>query len=365
MTVGEVARTLDRWFPPFLAEPWDNVGLLLGDPDREVGRVMTCLTVTPDSAEEAVREGADLVVSHHPILFRGVKRLTADGPDAPVLRLARGDVVVYSPHTAFDNGAGGINDQIAERLGLEEAAPIRPAGGPGKVKLVVFVPDSDLARVQQAMFEAGAGIIGEYADCSYRSTGTGTFRGSEQSHPAIGQAGRREEVSEQRLEVLVPRRRVASVVRAMVQAHSYEEPAFDIYPLDPSDWRLGSGRWGRLPAESSLAALADLLRRVLPAARVDWVGAADRRCRSVAIACGAGADFLDDAGRLGCDVLVTGEARFHQCLAAQASGLSLLMAGHYATERFALETLAQRIAGEWPNLVVWPSRDEEEPLHSC
>src|SRR5262249_14729987 len=187
-TAAAVTGFLEQFAPPSLAAQWDNVGLLLGDRQARVKRVMTCLTVTPESAAEAVEAKAQLIVTHHPILFRPVKRLTTGNPEGRMLlSLARAGVAVFSPHTAFDNTRGGINDAIAAKIGLIDVAPLRRGEGPRSCKVVVFVPDKDLARVSDAMFDAGAGHIGEYSQCSFRLAGTGTFFGSDASNPTIGQ----------------------------------------------------------------------------------------------------------------------------------------------------------------------------------
>ena len=364
MTLDEVVTVLDRWFPPTLAESWDNVGLLLGDRQAEVRSVMTCLTVTPESADEAIREHADLIVAHHPILFRPIQRLVADGVGGPVFRLARSGVAVYSPHTAFDGASEGINGQIAERLDLTSIVPLRPAATDAAFKVVVFVPEGDLEAVRSAAFRAGAGVIGEYDDCGFRVAGTGSFRGSDRSNPTVGERGRREEVAEHRLEFVTPGRQLGAVTAALVEVHSYEEPAYDVYPLHPSAASaMGAGRIGVLSDAMRLDRLAARVKTVLPARHVEFVGPSDRMCRRLAIGCGAGAEFLEDARRLGCDALITGEARFHQCLAARAAGVGLVLAGHYATERFAVETLAARIA-RWSGLSVWSSRDERDPIEA-
>ena len=215
-TVANVIAFLEEFAPTSLAADWDNVGLLLGDRQTPVERIMTCLTVTPESAAEAVQAKAHLIVTHHPILFRPIKRLTtANAEGRMVLSLVRGGVAVYSPHTAFDNTCGGINDAIARRLGLTEVASLRRGEGPRQCKVVVFVPDKDLAQVSDALFAAGAGHIGEYSQCSFRFAGTGTFFGSDASNPTIGQKGRREDVSEWRLEVVCPESSVEAVIAAM------------------------------------------------------------------------------------------------------------------------------------------------------
>jgi dinuclear metal center YbgI/SA1388 family protein len=359
-TVADIAAFLEQIAPPGLAADWDNVGLLLGRRDRAVERVLTCLTVTPESAAEAADHGAGLLVSHHPILFRGVKRLTdASAAERVVLTLAAADVAVYSPHTAWDNAPGGINDLLAARLGLRDVRPLRRREGIRQCKVVVFVPDKDLGRVSDALFAAGAGHIGQYAECSFRLAGTGTFFGSDATNPTVGQKGRREEVSEWRLEVVCPEGSVDRVVTAMRRAHSYEEPAFDVYPLRPAPGP-GEGRVGDLDP-TPLAELARLLRERLGCGPVQVVGDAGRPVRRAAVACGAGGEFVGDAVRAGADVLVTGEARFHDYLEARARGLALVLPGHYASERLGAEELAARIAARWPELTVRASRQETDP----
>ncbi len=361
--VADFVRALEEIAPPALAADWDNVGLLLGDPAITVQRVMTCLTVTPETAVEAVEAGAGLVVTHHPVLFRPTQRLTAESVEGRTLYfLLRNGTSIYSPHTAFDNAPGGINDVLARRLGLEQVAPLRPAEADRQCKIVVFVPDADLGRVSDALFAAGAGRIGQYRECSFRLGGTGTFFGSESTNPAVGQKGRREEVQEWRLEALCPEALVDRAVTAMRQAHSYEEPAYDVYPLRPGPAPIGAGRVGTLPQPTPLADLARHVKGALAAPTVQIVGAGDQPVRRVAVACGAAGEFIADAARARADVLLTGEVRFHDCLAAAARGLALVLPGHYATERCGVEALAGRLQQHFPTVEVWASRRERDPL---
>jgi dinuclear metal center YbgI/SA1388 family protein len=344
-----------------LAAGWDNVGLLLGDRSTSIQRIMTCLTVTPEVAQEAVESKVQLIVTHHPILFRPIQRLTTDTPEGRMLlSLIQAGVAVFSPHTAFDNTEGGINDALARRLDLVDVVPLRRREGIRQCKIVVFVPDADLARVSDAMFQAGAGRIGEYSQCSFRLAGTGTFFGSDVTNPTIGQKGRREEVSEWRLEMVCPESRLHTVIDDMRRAHSYEEPAYDVYPLQPGTF--GEGRLGRLSAALDLRQLAEKAKDVLRAKHVQMVGDSSRRVEGVALACGAGGEFLMDAVRAEADVLVTGETRFHDYLAAQAHGLALVLPGHYATERFGVEELAERLQQQFPEVQVWPSKMESDPV---
>jgi dinuclear metal center YbgI/SA1388 family protein len=363
VSVAAIVEFLEQFAPPGLAAGWDNVGLLLGERGAPVTRLMTCLTVTPDVAAEAVADGAHLIVSHHPILFRGAKHLTdATAEGKTILSLARAGVAVYSPHTAFDNTAGGINDFLAGRLGLAGIQPLRTREDSKIYKVVVFVPDKDLGRVSDALFAAGAGNIGQYSQCSFRLAGTGTFFGSEATNPTVGQKGRREEVSEWRLEAVCPEGRLNDVVAAIRRAHSYEEPAFDVYPLHPGTAAVGEGRIGELPHSHALNDFAAAVKSALGAGAVGAVGEPERTVRKVAIACGAGGEFLADAARARADVLLTGEVRFHDCLEAQARGLALVLPGHHATERCGVEDLARRLQERWPELTVWASNRERDPV---
>ena len=252
-------------------------------------------------------------------------------------------------------------------LAWREVAPLRDGSmrgddGPRQCKIVVFAPDQDLARVADAMFAAGAGHIGQYSQCSFRLAGTGTFFGSESAHPSVGQKGRREEVSEWRLEAICPEDLLVGALAAMRQAHSYEEPAYDVYPLYSEPSRLGIGRLGVLPQPVTLQALARLAQARLASTFVQMVGDAGRPVSRVAVVCGAGGEFVADAAARNADVLLTGEARFHDCLAAQSQGLGLILPGHYATERPGIEELAERLRRQFPDTTVWASRREADPL---
>ncbi len=363
LSLDDILQHLEEIAPLHLAEEWDNVGLLLGERARQVERIMTCLTVTPESAAEAIDEGAGLIISHHPVLFRPVQRLTDASPEGRMLLgVIRAGVAVYSPHTAYDNAPGGINDLLAERLGLSDVRPLRSTRTGAECKIIVFVPESDLGKVSDALFHAGAGRIGQYRECSFRSPGTGTFFGLDSASPTIGQKGRREEVGEWRLEVVCPADRIDSVIGAMRRAHSYEEPAFDVYPLGSKPGTGGSGRVGVIGAPVALEEIAGRVKKTLGAPHIQMVGNAERTVRSVAIACGAGGEFRSDAVQAKADVFVTGEMRFHEFLAAQAEGLALVLPGHYATERPGVDRLAERLQAQWPKIRVWASRHERDPV---
>lgn len=258
-TVQDVSDFLERFAPSRLAEEWDNVGLLVGDPKNSIRRVMTCLTVTPASADEATRESVDLIISHHPLPFHPLKRLTTDSvPGRLLWQLIRAGVSIHSPHTRFDSAAMGINQRLAEGLGLTDIQPL--------------VPGID----------------------------------------------------------------------------------------DPEG--LGAGRFGKLDTSLSLAECADRLKQFLSIDGLHSVGEATCPIQRIAVACGSAGSFLGAARRKGCELLVTGETTFHTCLEAEATGIALLLPGHYASERFAVEVLADVIAEEFADIEVWASRDEADPL---
>jgi dinuclear metal center YbgI/SA1388 family protein len=362
--VSDVVAYLDRFAPPRLAADWDNTGLLLGDATRPADRLLTCLTVTPDVVAEAVAEGAQMIVTHHPILFRGAKKLSSLTSEGRLLGpLLSAGIAVYSPHTSFDNCLGGINDTLASRFGLTDVKPLRSKDGPRQCKLTVFVPEADLAKVSDAIFATGGGVIGNYGQCSFRTPGTGTFFGTAGANPTVGQAGRREDAPELRLEVLIPEGKIDAAVRAMRAAHSYEEPAFDVYQLRPNPDG-GEGRIGTLSTPTTLAEFARLVKAACRASVVQYVGDAAKPVRAVAVACGAAGEFLSDTIRAKADVFVTGEVRFHDCLTAEAAGVGLVLSGHYASERPAVEELAGRLARQLPGVTAWASVRERDPLIS-
>jgi dinuclear metal center YbgI/SA1388 family protein len=362
-TIADVMAYLDQFAPTSTAAEWDNVGLILGDRSAPVKRILTCLTVTPEVVQEAVSTNANLIVTHHPMLFRPVQKLTDVASEGRmVLALLKVGIAVYSPHTAFDNCVGGINDLLAQKLGLIEVTCLRPYEACRKCKIVVFVPDADLAKVSDAMFAAGAGLIGQYRECSFRVSGKGTFFGSEGTNPTLGKKGRREEVSELRLEVVCPEANLEAAIAAMRKAHSYEEPAFDVHPLRADRGPGGEGRIGRLAEPVALGDFANRVRAGLNSGPVQIVGDLAKPISKVALACGAAGEFWKDAIRERADVFLTGEMRFHDYLSAQSGNISLVLPGHYATERLGVTMLAQQLAKQWPELKVCSSDSESDPV---
>lgn len=345
---------VDRLYPERHAAEWDATGLQVGDPQDAVSRVLVCLDVTEATLDEAARARCELLLAHHPLLFRPLAALTPDTAAGRLaLRAARQGTSVLAAHTNLDVAHSGTTAPIVDALALEDVRPLAaqtadaPTDAP-PVKLVTFVPAADTPGVLAALSAAGAGIIGEYDQCSFRVAGTGTFRPSPAANPSSGERGRLNEEAEDRLEVLVPRARLTAVVGALWDAHPYEEVAYDLYPLLPpppgNGPGLGLGRVGDLPAPTSLRSVADCLASALPAPFLRVAGDLEQPVRRVAACGGAGDSLVGAALDAGADVYVTGDLRHHVTLDALTMGLAVIDAGHYATEAAALPAFSAALA---------------------
>ncbi len=343
MRLVEIVRALDRACPERLAAEWDNVGLHVGDPEAEIRRVVVALDPDLETIERAHDEGAQLLVTHHPLFRTPPARLLENDPDAlRVILAVREDLAVYSMHTNFDSLEGGVNDVLAERLGLEGTSVLSPEGG--LKKLVVFVPEDSSERVSQAMAAEGAGRIGDYTACSFRTAGTGAFTAPEGAHPAVGEAGQANEAQELRLEMTVPAERLAQVVAAMKSVHPYEEVAYDVYSLEGSRTEVGFGRVGTLPERMTLEAFAALCGERLGIETVRYAGSAESIVSTVAVCGGSGGKLAGAALSRGAQVLVAGDIGYHDAQRALALGVAVVDAGHDGTEAPAVEVLARLVA---------------------
>ncbi|MGI8575787.1 MAG: Nif3-like dinuclear metal center hexameric protein [Egibacteraceae bacterium] len=336
-------------YPPRSAEAWDNVGVQVGAPDDQVTAVLLCLDVTPGTLDEAVRTGADLLLAHHPLFFRPLERLTSEtAAGALALQAARRGIAVLAVHTNFDIVEHGTTAPVVAALDLRDLRPLAPRHTPAEpVKLVTFVPGDHTDDVLEALTGAGAGVIGEYTSCSFRVRGTGSFRPSADARPVLGERERLNTVQEDRLELRVPRRQVADVVAALRAAHPYEEVPFDLHPLVEvetlnEDIR-GLGRFGELPQPRRVGELADRLVQALPSPHLRVAGDPERVVSRVAACGGAGDSLIGAALAAGAELYITGDLRHHVTLDGLTQGLSLIDAGHFATEAPALRELQERL----------------------
>jgi dinuclear metal center YbgI/SA1388 family protein len=365
-TVASVVRALEEIAPPGSKYDFDRVGLQVGDAGAEVSRVMVALDLTPAVIEEAEAGGAELIITHHPLLFRPLDRLVPDNLVAAMaFRLARAGIAYYAIHTNLDLAPGGVSFALAELLGLEDVTFLDRQPG-NLVKLATFVPADHAAAVREALAQAGAGRIGDYDACAFASRGTGFFRPGDAARPFIGEPGRMESAEEVKLEVEVTRWDLPAVLAALRAAHPYEEVAYDVVPMEQAHSRTGLGAVGSLPHP---APLADFLERVadkLGADALRYIGHEGREIRRVAVCGGSGSSLIGAAIRAGADAYVTADITYHTFFepldASGAPRLALIDAGHYETEWVSEQLIAARLADAFPDLAVQRARRPTNPV---
>jgi dinuclear metal center YbgI/SA1388 family protein len=364
VTVRDVWQALDERFPFAHRADWDNVGILLGDPGSPVRSIAFALDATPGVISSLRRRPADLLVTHHPVVYSPLKSVRPDFPSSrPAFELVRMGVAVISAHTNADVAPRGVSYAMARRLGLRGIRPLIP-GEPSSdaCKVVVFVPPAHAEKVLSAAAKAGAGRIGAYARCSFRSTGTGTFLGAEGTDPYVGVSGREERVEEVRLETVAAGSLVPQVLRAVRAAHPYEEPAIDVVPLRGGALGGGVGAVGDL---SGPCPLDEFLGKAQRALRASWIKAAGPRrktVRRVAVVGGSGAEFADAARDAGADLFITGDVKYHQALEAAAGTMPVADVGHASGEQWILPEFRRVLQSRFRGIVTTRTILEREPL---
>ena len=344
-SAAQIAEAVGRLAPPELAEDWDNSGLQVGDPAARVTRVLVALTPLPEVFDEAEEVGADFLLFHHPLIFVPLKSVeTGSYPGALVSRAVRGGLTVYAAHTSYDAAPEGVSVALAGALSL--GGPLETLSPRGSLrKLVVFVPADHVEAVAEALAGAGAGRIGDYTRCTFRSAGTGTFLPGEGSDPFLGKRGRLERVEEVRLETVVPAHLARAAVERAAAAHPYEEVALDVYPVEGFPEGCGYGRIGTLPEPMNPDELRAHVSRSLGfPANLAAVGD-HAEIRRVAVLGGSGGSFVREAASSSAEAYITGDLDYHDALLAESLGLTVIDAGHAATELPSLAPLAKRLAG--------------------
>lgn len=330
--VSDIIEIIDKIAPFRLAEEWDNVGLQVGDPAAPASRIMVSLDPGREAVESAVASGCQLLITHHPLIFTPLRSLNLQEQPGDLLAKAlRNSLNIVAMHTNYDIADGGMNDLLAGLLGLCSVEPLAVRETGELVKLAVFVPKGHEEPVMQALFSF-SGHIGNYTDCSFQSSGIGTFKPLPGADPFIGSLGRREYADETRIEVLLLATDVSAACRALIEAHPYEEPAFDLYPLLNRGPRCGLGRIGNMSPPVTLEQLACRLRDELGLAVARYAGNGDRVLEKVALCAGSGASLLRQAHNLGAQVLVTGDVKYHDAREAEMLGIGLLDVGHFPSE---------------------------------
>ena len=366
MKIKDIAERIEKIVPLELAQDWDNVGLLIGEPQKNVKNILLTIDITNDVLAEAKKLKTDLIVSYHPVIWDGLKKITADGPTGVVYDLIRSGIAVFSIHTALDSAIGGVNDGLAEIIGIRDGKPIGdyvdyPTSS--NYKLVVFVPVDALAKVSNAVFAAGAGAIGNYSNCSFGTEGTGTFLPLEGAKPAIGKKGKLEKVPEIRFETIVPAEKLDNVIAAMKKAHPYETPAFDVFKLYNDQKKFGLGRIGKLAWPLEVTQIIERIKKHTGAKAVGLVGNEKRLVKTAAVCAGSCGKIINLVIAAKVDLYLTGELKHHHALAAQQAGLACICLSHTVSERFILKKFAAQLQKQFKSLTIKISRKDADPFN--
>ena len=347
MILADIIRLAERLAPPFLALEGDPIGLQIGNPDTEVQKVAVCLDATGPVLLEAGREGAEAIFSHHPLIYAPVTSLAENTPQGRLLsEFVRSGIALYTLHTNWDVAIGGLNDALAQMLGLGEVEPLEITHRHKYFKVAVFTPEEAEEAVRIAAGNAGAGVIGNYSHCSFRCAGTGTFRPLEGADPSVGQVGSLEQVQELKLEFMVAEGFLRDVLEAVVRVHPYEEVAYDAYEVLYDGLKFGIGRLGRLEQAVPYRIFKDTIAQTLGNPPLRCVGEDARMIKTVAVCGGSGGHLVELAATKGADVLVTSEVKQHQFILAQQLGIAVVDATHQATESLGMHHFARRLARE-------------------
>ncbi|TDX00413.1 Nif3-like dinuclear metal center hexameric protein [Dinghuibacter silviterrae] len=362
MRIQEFIDVLEAYAPPAYQEDFDNAGLLVGDAARECTGVLVTHDATEAVIEEAAANGCNLVVAYHPILFKGLRRITGKTyVERVVTKAIKGDISIYAIHTNLDNIKDGMNSRIAACLGLQDLAPLEPKKGQLK-KLYVFVPKDHAGKVRQAIFDAGGGHIGRYDACSFNTEGTGTYRAGEGAEPFIGQIGEFHKEPEIRIEIIFPAPAERSILEAMVKAHPYEEVAYDLVTLDNAHQGLGNGWIGTLPEPMGEEAFLHLLKDAFHLSVVRHSPLRAKPVRKVAVCGGAGSFLTGKAIGAGADWLVTADLKYHEFFAAE-DRIVLADIGHFESEQYTPGLLYDILREKFRTFAIFISKVRTNPVH--
>lgn len=361
MKIKEITQYLETIAPLALQESYDNSGLLVGSKDTEVTKVLISLDCIEDVVQEAIDKGCNLIISHHPIIFSGLKRLNGNNYiERTVIKAIQNNIALYAIHTNLDNVLhNGVNQKIAQKLGLENTKILSPKGDT-LCKLVTFCPTSKAQQVRDAIFAAGAGHIGNYDECSFNTQGLGTFRGQEGTNPFVGKVGEQHQEEEVRIETVFPNYLQGAVVSALLQAHPYEEVAYDIYALKNKHAQIGAGIIGTLNQAIDADDFLALLKNELKAEGIRYTPI-NKKIHKVAVCGGSGSFVLRDAIAQNADALVTADFKYHQFFDAE-NKLMIADVGHYESEQYTIELLAEILNKKFSTFAVLFSQVNTNPI---
>lgn len=361
MRIKDIIQIIEQLAPIPLQEDYDNSGVQVGDVSREAEGALLCIDVTENVVEEAISLGCNLIIAHHPLVFRAVKKITGQNyVERCLIKAIKNDIVVYAAHTNLDNATGGVNYRLAQMLGLQNVRILSPKPD-SLLKLVTFVPDSHADNVRNALFKAGAGNIGDYDSCSYNISGEGSFRANENANPFVGKTGEIHFEKEIRIETILPKFKQDEVLRALLAVHPYEEPAYDFYPLANSWEQAGSGIVGSLAEPMSEQEFLYLLKDVFQLSTIQHTKMQNKEIRDVAICGGSGAFLIPNAIGYGADAFVTGEARYNDFYDVE-DRILLAVVGHYESEICTKDIFYDVISKKYSNFALHKSAFDSNPV---
>lgn len=361
-TIKDVSDYLETIAPPSLQEDYDNAGLIIGDSSETVKGVLVALDCTEEIIGEAIANNCNMIVTHHPLIFSGIKKLNGKNyVERTVIKAVRNNIAVYAAHTNLDNVHTGVNKKICEKLGLKNTSVLSPRKNLLR-KLVTFCPKDYAGRIRAALFEAGCGHIGNYDECSFNSEGSGTFRPSAEANPFVGEKGKQHNEFETRIETIFPVDKQQAIILALRKAHPYEEVAFDIYPLENVHQLIGSGMTGELEVEMSESEFLKFLKDTMGAGCIRHTRLRSKKVKKVAVCGGAGSFLLEDAVRAGADFFITADYKYHQFFDAD-NRIVIADIGHYESEQFTSELLKELLVRNFSTFAVRLTELVTNPVH--
>lgn len=362
MKIQEITSYLESLFPLASQASFDNCGLLVGDPNTAVSGALLCLDCTEDIIDEAIELKVNLVIAHHPIIFKGIKKLNGKNyVERTIIKAIQNDIAIYAIHTNLDHSLNGVNAEIASKLGIKNPRILSPTQD-GLCKLSIFVPGDYINRVEQAVFAAGAGNIGNYSECSFESEGVGSFKPMPGADPFEGKIGMRSKEQERKLEVLVPNHRLKNVLKAMQDAHPYEEVAHDIVPLKNSWQEEGSGMIGELSAPMDALTFLAQVKQHFHCGIIRHTPVLDNKIKTVAFCGGSGSFLLGEAIRQKADIFITGDFKYHEFFDAE-NQLIIADIGHYESEQFTSNLLLRILSEKFTTFAVHLTGINTNPIN--
>jgi len=361
MQIKDITNYLENIAPKSLQESYDNSGLLIGLSSATITKTLITLDVTEEVLDEAISKRCELIIAHHPLIFRGVKKLTNSNlTERLIVKAIKNDIAIYAIHTNLDNIIGGVNGIFAEKLGLVNTRILSPKGD-GYKKVVCFCPTKYTEKIQNAMFAAGAGTIGNYDNCSYVLNGQGTFKPLEGSTPFLGEINKLHKENEDRIEVIVPDYKLNDVVIAMISTHPYEEPAYDIYTLNNSNQLIGSGLIGEIEDAMPVDKYLKKVKKILGASYIKHNKLVDKPVKKVAICGGSGSFLINVAASNNADLFITADIKYHEYF-EHIGNMTIVDAGHYETEHLVKELIYALLIKKFPNFALQISEKSANPI---